>query len=306
MDTNEIFKYRSVTACMKASYELVTSHLFQILKKTWWASLILAIFTAITIYFRMPNKGLHDWGQLNPWASFSTQTVIYLFTILCTFVTCSALWNWFNSKGMKQNLIRYSSVMLIYAVICIFFFGLLPLATQPLIGRLADAASSPNKMLLLSTGELILRGFIAMICILPFAYILPRNMLREASVPLRPWKSYTCGLRHFGSIFMIGFLGILLIFIITLIMLMPTYILMYVQIKSQLGALEGDPLGIPAYFTPLFLLVMTLTFFFYIYVIAWWGFSFTYLYGAIETQEKEKKERLQAENQEHDVVHHIQ
>ena len=186
--------------------------------------------------------------------------------------------------------------MLIYAVICIFFFGLLPLATQPLIGRLADAASSPNKMLLLSTGELILRGFIAMICILPFAYILPRNMLREASVPLRPWKSYTCGLRHFGSIFMMGFLGILLIFIITLIMLMPTYILMYVQIKSQLGALEGDPLGIPAYFTPLFLLVMTLTFFFYIYIIAWWGFSFTYLYGAIETQEKEKKERLQAEN----------
>ena len=79
-------------------------------------------------------------------------------------------------------------------------------------------------------------------------------------------------------------------------MLMPTYILMYVQITSQLGALEGDPLGIPAYFTPLFLLVMTLTFFFYIYVIAWWGFSFTYLYGAIETQEKEKKERLQAEN----------
>ena len=40
--------------------------------------------------------------------------------------------------------------MLIYAVICIFFFGLLPLATQPLLGRLGDAASSPNKMLLLS------------------------------------------------------------------------------------------------------------------------------------------------------------
>ena len=49
MDTNEIFKYRSVTACMRASYELVTSHLFQILKKTWWASLILAIFTVCTI-----------------------------------------------------------------------------------------------------------------------------------------------------------------------------------------------------------------------------------------------------------------
>ena len=27
MDTNKIFKYRSVTACMRASYELVTSHL---------------------------------------------------------------------------------------------------------------------------------------------------------------------------------------------------------------------------------------------------------------------------------------
>ena len=35
MDTNKIFKYRSVTACMKASYELVTGHLVQILKKTW-------------------------------------------------------------------------------------------------------------------------------------------------------------------------------------------------------------------------------------------------------------------------------
>ena len=81
----------------------------------------------------MPNKGLHDWGQLNPWASFSTQTVIYLFTILCTFVTCSALWNWFNSKGMKQNLRKRLACLLLSALLLIGFGiqdSLLPIVTK--------------------------------------------------------------------------------------------------------------------------------------------------------------------------------
>lgn len=66
----ELFKNRSITACMKASYDAMTSQPLRLLKKTWWAVLADAVMTALCLYIRFPNKGLHDWGEESPMASF--------------------------------------------------------------------------------------------------------------------------------------------------------------------------------------------------------------------------------------------
>lgn len=306
MDTNEIFKYRSVTACMKASYELVTSHLVQILKKTWWASLIFAIFAAITLYFRMPNKALHDWGLENPWGSYLIQTFIYLAFIISSFLPSIALWNWLNGKGWKRNVPRFVGITILLEVVMVVFLYFGPSFIQGLVYGYADKAIPAHQSMTFIycvAGVLGIINFILIfVSIMPFAYMVPRHMMREKGEAWMLWKSFKCGLRHFGSIFKMGFLGFLILLILCCLLSLPCMLLSGAQVASQLGALGGDPLGVPAYFTILYLVVLIITWFIYVYIYAWQGFAFVFLYGTIETQEKEKRERLQTENQEQDVV----
>lgn len=76
MEVNELFKQRSITACMKASYNTVTSDIKSFVKQTWATHVPFAVLLAIVLYFLLPNKSLHDWGVVNPMASFILQTII--------------------------------------------------------------------------------------------------------------------------------------------------------------------------------------------------------------------------------------
>ena len=74
MKVNELFKQRSITACMRASYYAMTADPKSFVKQTWITQVPFAILLAIVLYFLLPNKSLHDWGEMNPMASFILQT----------------------------------------------------------------------------------------------------------------------------------------------------------------------------------------------------------------------------------------
>lgn len=296
MNTNEIFKYRSVTACMKASYELITNHLLQFVKKTWWASLAFAVLAAITIYFRMPNKDLHDWGLENPWGAYLIQTMIYLAFFVANIFVGIAIWNWLNGKGTKQNAIRFASIYIPYNIIIFLLLYFAPSFIAEWINGSAATAIQANKSLTSiyciagALGIIIL--ILIFVVILPFAYMVPHQMIREKGEAFLLWKSFKCGLCHMGSIFKMGFLCTLILLIITSILSVPCLLLSGAQVVSQLGALNGDPLGVPAYFTILYLVILAITCFLYVYVSAWPCISFVFLYGAIKIQETEKEKKL--------------
>lgn len=115
-------------------------------------------------------------------------------------------------------------------------------------------------------------------------------MLKQKEEKLKPWSTYKEGVKHLGSIFLMGFLGTIIICIISCIVLIPTFIMSWAQMSSQMGALGGDPLGVPAYFTPLLLIVLSITIFVLTYVASWLGISYAYLYGSNTSLEKKKKE----------------
>lgn len=71
MKINDLIKHRSVTACMKEAYSLMTGNMKNLLKSTWWAFMIYAFMVAFMVYLRTPNKMLHDWGEENMMLSFS-------------------------------------------------------------------------------------------------------------------------------------------------------------------------------------------------------------------------------------------
>ena len=171
MEVNELFKHRSITSCMRASYDTITSDFRSLVKQTWTTHVPFAVLLAIVLYFLLPNKPLHDWGAVNPMASFILQTIIYGATIVMAIVS--------------------------------------------------------------------------------FWHLLPRKQLCPKDEKRKIGKSLLRILRHFGGFFLTSFLGMIIVGIATFIAALPSIILIIAQFYSQLGALDGDPLGVPGFFTPL-------------------------------------------------------
>ena len=277
----DLFKNRSTTACMKSSYNLITNHLGSLLKKTWWAVFSYAIVATFCCYLRLPNKELHDWGVESPMAAFVIQSVASALAFITSILAGASLWQWLNNRSLWWNLKRYLAInLLIDILLCVFVLAVM--FTEHTFSNTVAKVGIPLVIVVL-----------AIIITLPFGYVLPRLMLLGKGEKLKPWKSFATGLRHSGSILMLGFLSSLIIGIIACVLFIPAGILGGAQTIANLGALEGDPLGMPSYFTPLLMVVMTALLFVFFYVGSWLTISYAYLYGSYVTQDAEKREQTE-------------
>lgn len=297
MKINDLFKHRSVTACLNNAYNLMTGNLKNMVKSTWVAVLPYAILTALFVYLRTPNKFLHDWGEGSPIMSFTLQSIVYLCLIVFSFLAGAIIWKWVTDKPFVRNLKRFflatiCSYVFVFVIVFVVVFCLIALylALGLPIGEPAPGTSTTSSPVHLGimVFAILLLSILAIILFLPFAYIIPRYMLLEDGEALHPWKSYKTGFRHSGAIFKMGFLGGLLIMVCNIVLYIPLSIIAGAQIFSQLGVLDGDPSGVPGYFTPLYLITSTIVFFIYYYIVNWLLLSYIYLYGSIESDEKEK------------------
>ncbi len=209
MENKEYLKVRSMTACMKTSYEMMTEDVRGFVKKTWKSHLPLAVLMAVVLYFLLPNKALYDWGVANAWTSFIIQTVVYALTIamvvLC--IVCTLPYKRLHRHGEKKS----------------------PISTA---GRIV---------------------------------------------------------RHFGGFLATLLLGGLLLCIVVFVAALPSFVVIAVQLQSQFGAMEGDPLGVPSYFTPLMLAVFIISSLIAVYAVDWLGFSLAYQYGSYKKLDEERK-----------------
>ena len=290
MDTQNLFKYRSVTACMKASFDFMYSNYKSLFKSTWWGFLTYSVLMALVIYLRMPNKFLHDWGVTNPLMSFILQTVIYTLSMAGTLLATGVIWSWINKKKLIRN-IGYSLISDILTAIGAIIVGLACTLLTFGIGWACKAimgTESTESGMVAMAITAVISFILALIFLLPFTYVNMRLLFLETKEKIRPWQAYKMGLRHWGGLFKMGFISWLVVFVIMLIIAIPAMILTGAQALSQLGALDGDSLGTPVYFVPLFIIVLTLIIFIYSYITSWITLSYAYLYASYETQEKEK------------------
>ncbi len=278
---------------MSEAYNLIADNLKDLIKHTWVAVLPYAFLTALFVYVRTPNKALHDWGEASPVLSFLLQTIVYVCIAVASIFVGAIIWKWITGKDFSHCLKRYT-----LASICTFAFllvgGTVIAAAVIAIGSASGISfGSPSSAhgLGISFSILLVMLFIILL-LLPLAYMVPRYMLLEKGEPMKIWKSLKTGCRHCGAIFKMGFLGGLLVMICDTILSLPMSIMTGAQIFSQVGALDGDPTGMPGYFAPLYIIVSTLVFFIHNYICNWLLISFIYLYGSIESDEKEKAEML--------------
>lgn len=315
MKINDLIKHRSVTACMKEAYSLMTDNIKNLLKSTWWAFMIYAFMVAFMVFLRTPNKMLHDWGEENMMLSFCLQTVVYIGVVVAAFLMGAAVWRWLTDKPFGRMMKRFTAVYLASAVVSFVVsfaatfgltcFYLTAFITAPESAATAGsaaatgsaamaetaAAGSPSLLIIVLFVFAIVAAIVLCMAVsLPFAYLTPQYMLQEKGERLRPWKSFKCGFRHMGSIFKMGFLGSLVILVAGILIYIPLAILIGAQVSAQMGTLEGDPVGTPSYFTFLFIVVTALLLFVFAYILHWLFISYIYLYGSIENDEKKKTE----------------
>ena len=319
MKINDLIKHRSVTACMKEAYSLMTGNMKNLLKSTWWAFMIYAFMVAFMVYLRTPNKMLHDWGEENMMLSFCLQTVVYLGVFVAAFLMGAAVWRWLTDKPFGRMLKRFTTIYLASAVVsfvvtfaatfaltCFYVTAFLTAsgsaatagsaaATGSAAMAETAAAGSPSLLIIVLFALAIVAAIVLCMAVsLPFAYLAPKYMLQEKGEKLRPWKSFKCGFRHMGSIFKMGFLGSLVILVAGILIYIPLAILIGAQVSAQMGTLEGDPVGTPSYFTFLFIVVTALLLFVFAYILHWLFISYIYLYGSIENDEMKKTEMQNA------------
>lgn len=320
MKINDLIKHRSVTACMKEAYSLMTDNIKNLLKSTWWAFIIYAFMVAFMVFLRTPNKMLHDWGEENMMLSFCLQTVVYIGVVVAAFLMGAAVWRWLTDKPFGRMMKRFTAVYLASAVASFVVsfaatfgltcFYLTAFITAPESAATAGsaaatgstamaetaAAGSPSLLIIVLFVFAIVAAIVLCMAVsLPFAYLTPKYMLQEKGERLRPWKSFKCGFRHMGSIFKMGFLGSLVILVAGILIYIPLAILIGAQVSAQMGTLEGDPVGTPSYFTFLFIVVTALLLFVFAYILHWLFISYIYLYGSIENDEKKKTEMLSSQ-----------
>lgn len=320
MKINDLIKHRSVTACMKEAYSLMTDNVKNLLKSTWWAFIIYAFMVAFMVFLRTPNKMLHDWGEENMMLSFCLQTVVYIGVVVAAFLMGAAVWRWLTDKSFGRMMKRFTAVYLASAVVSFVVsfaatfgltcFYLTAFITAPESAATAGsaaatgsaamaetaAAGSPSLLIIVLFVFAIVAAIVLCMAVsLPFAYLTPKYMLQEKGERLRPWKSFKCGFRHMGSIFKMGFLGCLVILVAGILIYIPLAILIGAQVSAQMGTLEGDPVGTPSYFTFLFIVVTALLLFVFAYILHWLFISYIYLYGSIENDEMKKTEMLSSQ-----------
>ena len=222
----------------------------------------------------------------------------------------AAFWAWLTKRPYAHSLLRYGIAILVFDLLTIlcnlllsgglmaYYTSAVAKAAATHAANTANAVAATPSMTTtyIVTAVIALVGIlISLVVLLPFGYVIPKVMLMEKGEKIEPWKTFKKGFRYSGAIFKMGFLGTIILCVIACIIVIPASILGWAQLSSQLGALEGDPLGVPGYFTPLFLVVLTLTMFVISYTYCCWlGISFAFLYGSKKTQEEER--RLALEN----------
>ena len=111
------------------------------------------------------------------------------------------------------------------------------------------------------------------------------------------WHNYPKALRHWGLLFLVFFVSLLLVFLVGLVVMLPSHILSFANQQAYQGVLIGDPLGMPSHIVLLTFVTTVLCTFIHFYLGQVILVHNYYVYGSIETREKERTENQSLNDQ---------
>ena len=221
------------------------------------------------------------------------------FGLLNVLLLCASVWymarttTLLNENGFACNLKRIAKLQLAYVVFMGIVSLLLTAATLSISdGQKPAPAAVGTAGMGLQAWLFPVAWLIILIAMAPFAYSSMRYIQeKEAKFKTHVLGGYRTGLRRIGFIVSTFFLYGTVIFFLTLILLMPVYILLMASTLSQMGVQNGDPNTLPTYFPVLTYGTCILIYFICAAFLTVGIYVNYYVYGSIEARRQAQSNR---------------
>ena len=287
----ELYKQRSMSACLKAAYVLWTSNINRILKVTWLPMLVSALLAAVATPPLFLADFIDSLGS-NPGALVILNPIVLTFLQLGVAAWFTArIVNLLNGFDKKENLSK--SFTFTAFLFCIVVWEMLLYSIE-----IFFVSSMYSNVPVLSIDKfplvlgLIRLGMVLLLCafLVPMSYVFMKYMFTKG-VSLRKFlkKYYITGIKHWAFLFGSAFFSLFVLGIITLFISLPGIILTIARTLSAQGEMMGDPSGLPTYFGILTYVTFAVIYFILFFISIWNVFVMYYTYGTIEKQDEEKE-----------------
>lgn len=313
-----LMKPRSYRSVLIAGFRLYTENFRRLFKASWQMALLYAVacgvFGTLSV-IKIPEIVVAIIQQLNVYHGLFLETLVqYLITFLqilgllvvaiATLALASATIlnklkehketdvisippHWFSAspKMMGRSLKGLFFTLLVILIPIILMIA-------AIAGAEAFSPQFVANHLITLTATFSIGLLIIILLSLPLFHVLMKYLMEA---PCSYWHtlstSYSRGMRHWGSIFVVFFVSTLLVEIAAFIIMLPAHILNIANQQAQMGVLIGDPLGMPSYMTPLTFITFMLCCFMEFYVSQVMLVHNYYIYGAIESKEQENEQQ---------------
>ena len=276
---NDIYKNRSISACIKTSFDVLTINFATIFKKTWLGSLAWAICLTALVFFFGKFALTVTANEPSVWATAIPTLCAFLLSLTASSYMAANIVTLLFKHALKPVFLR--------AFITIILLTVLSLAALILVPEVSKGLAQ-----LLSTGKLlspiqaviagvVLFGLIILAILafmLPLGYSLTHYICTPKAKLIQAFgKDYKVGLHHWGFLF-IGQ-------ILTIFLALPLSILFMAYGYNLWGMLTlADPDGLPTYFIPIMIAFVGIICFIASYIFTFGVFTNIYVYGSVNQQ----------------------
>ena len=301
-------KIRSARRTIADGLHLYTGNFRRIFRATWAPALVCAVVSAL--YYQMSAAAMSQLVQTAAQAAMAPatmqqiimQSALSLLSAIVTLVLMSYVFR-ILATHRSEGAIPYPTrlvtrpdgpALVRSLLVAVVWVAVTMVVTVAVAVPFTIGAMRQSLTLVILAFVLMVVGLVFM---LPLVYPTMRYLTTTDTRFFRILGSgYEQGLRHWGYIFSVLFVVALIASIILMVTTLPAIILLLAHMRSQAGALIGDPLGMPSYMSWLSLLVYTLAAFIQAYVILAAFFPAYYMAGSIEQQELSKAQAMTTSN----------
>jgi hypothetical protein len=281
---SELFKNRSVGSCLNDAFDLFRSNFKTLFRRLWLPAVVLSLLLAVAMMFSIQNPDGSDNMMLNlcMFANYLLVIAAYVwfYTIIISLL---------NGRSVKANLPRITRLtFLIIGVVIVIGIVLAG-------GAILNYAGVKNPNQLQGANIQLILGLLACMLVF-FVALLPLNfsvmkycMEEDKKVFSIFQKPYVMGLRHWGYIFLTALLTGIINMVISIVVLLPFYVIVLCNMINRNGMAFGDPSGLTGGFLFLAFITAAVCTFVGLFVRPWIVFSYYYAYGSIEEKEKGRK-----------------
>lgn len=288
---NELYKVKSVRACIKSATDMMISNPLTILRRTWLPTLVLSIVAGLS--FLLPSLFESQQPTTTGATTVNSPLLILSVILLIAYIAIASWWeasviSLLTGRKVKDNIRRILYLLLallgLYIIVGVFVsVGYM----LPMFGGKASWGH-PTIVSPLVAGIMLVS---ALVFTLPIGYSSMKYLVEpQQKLTSIVGKPYITGLQRWGFLFLTALLGGIIISILFVITGVPEIILETAKKANHIGIIMGDSNGLTASFTVLQFFVTILCYFIWCYIYCWMNFVYYYVYGSIEAKEKAKKD----------------